>query len=91
MPVTKVDVVVLGSGPGGQRAAVQAAKLGKRVAVVERMRVVGGGCINTGTIPSSRCVSMSPMFDASTLPSMTRERWPASSRTVTVADGPSLK
>src|SRR5690349_1408571 len=52
MPVTKVDVVVLGSGPGGQRAAVQAAKLGKRVAVVERMRVVGGGCINTGTIPS---------------------------------------
>ncbi|HTK30677.1 MAG TPA: Si-specific NAD(P)(+) transhydrogenase [Candidatus Saccharimonadaceae bacterium] len=49
---TKFDLVVLGSGPGGQRAAVQAAKLGKRVAVVERMTVVGGGCINTGTIPS---------------------------------------
>ena len=46
------DLVVIGSGPGGQRAAVAAAKLGKRVAVVERMKVVGGDCINTGTIPS---------------------------------------
>ncbi|MEQ9348973.1 MAG: FAD-dependent oxidoreductase, partial [Alphaproteobacteria bacterium] len=46
------DLVVIGSGPGGQRAAVQAAKLGKRVAVVERKAVVGGVCINTGTIPS---------------------------------------
>jgi len=46
------DFVVLGSGPAGQRAAVQAAKLGRRVAVVERRRDVGGVCINTGTIPS---------------------------------------
>src|SRR5690348_8566850 len=46
------DLVVIGSGPGGQRAAVQAAKLGRRVAVVERRREVGGVCINTGTIPS---------------------------------------
>lgn len=46
------DLVVIGSGPGGQRAAVQAAKLGKRVAVVERRHEVGGVCINTGTIPS---------------------------------------
>ncbi len=46
------DLVVIGSGPGGQRAAVAAAKLGKRVAVIERMKVVGGDCINTGTIPS---------------------------------------
>jgi NAD(P) transhydrogenase len=43
---------VIGSGPAGQRAAVQAAKLGKRVAVVERHRDVGGVCINTGTVPS---------------------------------------
>jgi NAD(P) transhydrogenase len=46
------DLVCIGSGPAGQRAAVQAAKLGKRVAVLERQRVVGGVCIETGTIPS---------------------------------------
>ncbi|WP_263657393.1 Si-specific NAD(P)(+) transhydrogenase [Nonomuraea gerenzanensis] len=46
------DVVVLGSGPGGQKAAIAAAKLGKRVAVVEKKHMIGGVCINTGTIPS---------------------------------------
>jgi NAD(P) transhydrogenase len=46
------DLVCIGSGPAGQRAAVQAAKLGKRVAVIERRRVVGGVCVDTGTIPS---------------------------------------
>ncbi len=46
------DLVVIGSGPAGQKCAVQAAKLGKRVAVVERKEVVGGVAINTGTIPS---------------------------------------
>ena len=46
------DMIVLGSGPAGQRAAIQAAKSGKRVAVVERRECVGGTCINTGTIPS---------------------------------------
>ncbi len=46
------DLVCVGSGPSGQRAAVQAAKVGKRVAVIERCRVVGGVCIDTGTIPS---------------------------------------
>jgi NAD(P) transhydrogenase len=46
------DLVVIGSGPGGQRAAIQAAKAKKRVAVVERQTMVGGVCINTGTIPS---------------------------------------
>ena len=46
------DLVVIGSGPAGQRAAVQAAKLGRRVAVIERYRDVGGVCINTGTVPS---------------------------------------
>ena len=46
------DLVVIGSGPGGQRAAIQAAKAGKRVAVVEKQTMVGGVCINTGTIPS---------------------------------------
>jgi NAD(P) transhydrogenase len=46
------DLVCIGSGPAGQRAAVQAAKLGKRVAVVEKRRCVGGVCLDTGTIPS---------------------------------------
>ncbi|MEN3304519.1 MAG: transhydrogenase [Micromonosporaceae bacterium] len=46
------DVLVLGSGPGGQKAAIAAAKLGRTVAVVERRHMIGGVCINTGTIPS---------------------------------------
>ncbi|MEV4803810.1 Si-specific NAD(P)(+) transhydrogenase [Nonomuraea sp. NPDC049421] len=46
------DVVVLGSGPGGQKAAIAAAKLGRRVAVIEKRNMIGGVCINTGTIPS---------------------------------------
>ena len=46
------DLVCIGSGPAGQRAAVQAAKLGHRAAVVEKRRAVGGVCIDTGTIPS---------------------------------------
>jgi NAD(P) transhydrogenase len=46
------DLMVLGSGPAGQRAAIYGSKLGKKVAVVEMREVVGGACINTGTIPS---------------------------------------
>jgi NAD(P) transhydrogenase len=46
------DLVCIGSGPAGQRAAVQAAKLGRRAAVIEKGRCVGGVCIDTGTIPS---------------------------------------
>jgi NAD(P) transhydrogenase len=46
------DLIVVGSGPGGQRAAIQGAKAGKRVAVVEKQAAIGGVCINTGTIPS---------------------------------------
>ena len=46
------DLIVIGSGPGGQRAAIQGAKAGKRVAVVEKQAAIGGVCINTGTIPS---------------------------------------
>src|SRR5580698_8570201 len=46
------DLIVVGSGPAGQRAAIQAAKAGKRVALVEKREVIGGACINTGTIPS---------------------------------------
>jgi NAD(P) transhydrogenase len=46
------ELIVIGSGPGGQRAAIQAVKAGKRVALVEKQSAVGGVCINTGTIPS---------------------------------------
>src|SRR5262245_64150031 len=46
------DLLVIGSGPAGHRAAIQAAKLDKRVAIVEKRTVVGGVCINSGTIPS---------------------------------------
>ncbi|WP_059020375.1 Si-specific NAD(P)(+) transhydrogenase [Mycobacterium sp. M26] len=46
------DLVVIGSGPGGQKAAIAAAKLGKTVAIIERGRMLGGVCVNTGTIPS---------------------------------------
>jgi NAD(P) transhydrogenase len=46
------DLVVIGSGPGGQKAAIAAAKLGKTVAVIEHDGTLGGVCTNTGTIPS---------------------------------------
>ncbi len=50
--LTTFDLICIGSGPAGQRAAIQAAKLGKRVAIIERQRCIGGVCIETGTIPS---------------------------------------
>ncbi len=46
------DLCVIGSGPAGQKAAIQAAKLGKNVCVVEKRSVVGGAAVETGTIPS---------------------------------------
>ncbi|AFU98871.1 Si-specific NAD(P)(+) transhydrogenase [Simiduia agarivorans] len=46
------DLVVIGSGPAGQKAAVQGAKAGKKVAIVERDKVLGGACVHRGTIPS---------------------------------------
>jgi len=48
----ELELLVVGSGPAGQKAAIQAAKLRKRVALVERRREVGGASVNTGTIPS---------------------------------------
>jgi NAD(P) transhydrogenase len=50
--VRDVDLLVIGSGPGGQKAAIAAAKLDRRVAVIERPDMLGGVCLNTGTIPS---------------------------------------
>jgi NAD(P) transhydrogenase len=52
MPRLCYDLVVIGSGPAGQKAALLAAKLGRRVALVDRAGSVGGVCIHTGTVPS---------------------------------------
>lgn len=52
MPTYDYDLIVIGSGPAGQRAAIQAAKLDKHVALIERKTVLGGVSVNTGTIPS---------------------------------------
>lgn len=52
MPTYDYDLIVIGSGPAGQRAAIQAAKLNKRVCLIERKTVLGGVSVNTGTIPS---------------------------------------
>ncbi len=46
------DLAVIGSGPAGQKGAIQAAKLGKRALIIEKSNVVGGAAVNTGTIPS---------------------------------------
>jgi NAD(P) transhydrogenase len=50
--MTRYDLLVIGSGPAGQRGAIQAAKLGKRVAIIERWPRVGGVSVHTGTLPS---------------------------------------
>lgn len=52
MDIHQYDVVVVGTGPGGEGAAMQAAKLGKSVAAVERQPAIGGSCTHLGTIPS---------------------------------------
>src|SRR5476651_112068 len=52
IPEEQFDLVVIGSGPGGQRAAVQAAKAGKKVALIEKYEKMGGGCVHWGTLPS---------------------------------------
>jgi NAD(P) transhydrogenase len=46
------DLLVIGSGPAGEKGAAQAAYFGKRVALIEREPVPGGACVNTGTVPS---------------------------------------
>ena len=52
MSILAYDLVVIGSGPAGQKAAIAAAKVHKRVAVIDRTSMMGGVCVHTGTIPS---------------------------------------
>ena len=49
---TAFDIIIIGAGPAGQKAAIQGAKSGKRVALLERERGIGGSCVYRGTIPS---------------------------------------
>ena len=52
MSVSEYDLIVIGSGPAGQKGAIAAAKAHKRVAVIDRTTMIGGVCVHTGTIPS---------------------------------------
>ena len=52
MDTKHYDLIVIGTGPGGEGAAMQTAKEGKKVAVFERYHRIGGGCTHWGTIPS---------------------------------------
>lgn len=56
MDAQHYDVIVIGSGPGGEGAAIKTAKAGRRVALVERHVQVGGGCTHWGTIPSKKLI-----------------------------------
>src|SRR5688572_28036483 len=51
-PIKHFDLIVIGTGPAGEGAAMKAAKCGRRVAAVQRYQAVGGGCTHWGTIPS---------------------------------------
>ena len=66
-------MIVIGSGPGGQRAALQGAKAGKKIAIVEEYPAVGGGCVHYGTLPSKsfrESVYRWSMGSRNTLPDM---------------------
>src|ERR1044072_8084127 len=52
MSIPQYDLVVIGSGPAGHKGAIAAAKLGKKVAIVDKLPMIGGVCLHTGTIPS---------------------------------------
>jgi len=62
MSDTTYDLIVIGGGPGGYVAAIRAAQLGKRVAVVERRASLGGVCLNEGCIPSKALLDSSELF-----------------------------
>lgn len=63
------DAIIIGSGPGGEGAAMGLVKQGARVAVIERYNNVGGGCTHWGTIPPKRCA-----MPSAASPNLTRTR-----------------
>src|SRR6204780_3649565 len=56
------DLVVIGAGPGGYVAAIRAAQLGKKVAIVEKRAALGGTCLNIGCIPSKALLESSELY-----------------------------
>ena len=62
------DAIVIGSGPGGEGAAMGLVKQGARVAVIERYHNVGGGCTHWGTIPSAVLSSLTKIPSTATIP-----------------------
>lgn len=62
MPEETYDLIIIGSGPGGYVAAIRAAQLGMRVAVVEERAALGGVCLNEGCIPSKALLDSSELF-----------------------------
>ncbi len=63
MADTDFDVVVIGGGPGGYVAAIRAAQLGQRTAVIEKGPTLGGTCVNVGCIPSKALLQSSHLYD----------------------------
>src|SRR5437867_10724357 len=59
----RYDLVVIGAGPGGYVAAIRAAQLGMKVAVVDRRATLGGTCLNVGCIPSKALLQSSHLFE----------------------------
>jgi dihydrolipoamide dehydrogenase len=57
------DIAIIGSGPGGYVAAIRAAQLGKKVALIEKDKTLGGTCLNVGCIPSKAMLDSSETFD----------------------------
>ena len=60
--MSKYDVVIIGSGPGGYVAAIRCAQLGMKTALVERYKSLGGTCLNVGCIPSKALLDSSEHF-----------------------------
>ena len=58
----KFDVIIIGSGPGGYVAAIRAAQLGLRTAIIEKDKELGGTCLNVGCIPSKALLASSDHF-----------------------------
>ena len=56
------DLIVIGAGPGGYTAAIRAAQLGMKTAIVEKGKTLGGTCLNVGCIPSKALLSSSELF-----------------------------
>lgn len=84
--MTRYDLVVIGSGPAGHHAAIQGAKLGKSVMVVEAQPSVGGACLNTGTIPSKTLrevvLAMCRARTRGVAPAYSPEAWDAAVREI---------